>query len=316
MKVVINPDHFIYDNKSMPPKHHMIRHSHLFLSSHELHQLVLNRFFREFQMAIELGYFPLVSDMDNNTAFADSLHSYDTSKKRWYWVVRVFIGVVTVIGNGLIVYIISTRARLRRKNANRFILSLCTADLFTGLFITPAECACAYKETCDRQMELAMFEFFVYASALGLCALTLDRYLAVRSPLLYQTRMPSSRVSLLITLSWMVPLLSSLLHFSYLLSDSDFRRRAMAGFAVVESLLFVALPCFVLPLVYVRILVIVRRHMRFEKRQQMQIEFNYSVASGNEESSVRSGPTQLVATSDIDGPCGSGQVEGKEGEGS
>lgn len=267
--------------------------------------VILRNFLRlyYFKRVLILILLEKISDM-SDAPTAGYFHSYDAYKFRWYWILRAMIAIATVIGNGLVVYIIAARHKLRHKNANQFVVSLCVADLCTGLFITPAEYVCAYRQwnPCSREVQLAMFEFFVYASALGLCALTFDRYMAVDSSLRYQTIMTSKRVHLLIAMSWFLPLVSSLLHFSYLFGDFELRRRAMKVFAVLESIVFVALPCFLLPLAYIRILFIVRRHSLHDKTQRAQIDFNYSVATASDvDETCRNA---RLTFSDVDGPHG------------
>ena len=54
----------------------------------------------------------------------------------WFWISGWLLVALTVLGNGLVIYLIITKPRLHTK-ANCFILSLAVADLCSGLAYFP-----------------------------------------------------------------------------------------------------------------------------------------------------------------------------------
>lgn len=206
-------------------------------------------------------------------------HSYNPTSARWYWTVRVFVAFFTILGNAPLVFLLITRRKLRRNLSNRFVLSLNLADLCVGLFVTPPELLCTYSLECSRRTQLAMYEFFVYTSLLCLCVVAWDRYKSVTRPLTYSVVITVKQYMIPITVCWAVPLVVSLLHFTYLVKAPDEHATAMKVLTAVETILFMALPCLALPLAYLHIVCIIRRHKECEKRQQEQVDYNYSSAA-------------------------------------
>ena len=121
-----------------------------------------------------------------------------------------------VVGNCLVIFLITTRRRLRT-TTNWFVLSLAVADFAAGAVWYPRLSFCSIRdENCINeavQMAYSFGSFFVYASVTNLCALTLDRYLAIVHPLRYVTFMTKKRVALLVCAAWAVAFLI-LVYFS------------------------------------------------------------------------------------------------------
>lgn len=190
----------------------------------------------------------------------------------WYYSISSVISVVAICGNTLVAYLILTRRRLR-VTANWFIFSLAFADLFVGLFITPTVLACHWLP-CDKALKGLFEEFFLYASVCNLCAMTLDRYIAVSYPLKYFLYMSTKRVGCIVCSAWVLPLVNTLLHFSWLYSESSLRARWQMIFTMVETFLFIILPCVVLLLVNIRIFMVVKKHAAQTAFLKQQLEFN------------------------------------------
>ena len=214
---------------------------------------------------------------------AERLHSFNATTNRLYWTIRVFLAIFTILGNTPLIFLLVTRRKLRRNVSNKFVLSLNLADLCVGLFVTPPELLCTYWTTCSREIQLAMYEFFVYTTLLCLCLVTWDRYKSVTRPLTYPVVIEIKQYLIPILVCWLVPFVLTLLHFTYLLKSPEDQRTGMTAFAIVETLLFVGLPCIVLPLAYLRIVCIIQRHKQQEKRIKDQVDFNYSVTMSAED---------------------------------
>ena len=69
-------------------------------------------------------------------------------KPLWFQILGWPLTVIIIIGNGLVIYLITTRRKLRTKT-NWFVLSLAVADFAFGLICFPNLSVCRIKdETC------------------------------------------------------------------------------------------------------------------------------------------------------------------------
>ncbi|EDO43901.1 predicted protein, partial [Nematostella vectensis] len=119
--------------------------------------------------------------------------------------------LASVLSNGVIIYLILTRAKLRTA-PNAFICSLSVADMVLTVLITPFEFLCfrAYPGLCDVWILKLFYDMAVNASVFNLCALTLDRYLAAGSPLNYMSAMTSQKIKWIISFTWIAAILTPL----------------------------------------------------------------------------------------------------------
>lgn len=180
----------------------------------------------------------------------------------WYWVLRGLIGLTILAGNGAVIYVIVTCHRLH-KAANWFILSLSWADLFVGLFLIPVSTSCALWTTCNFSVLTLGFDLLLVVSIANMCAMTADRYLSVVKPLTYFQNMTNSRVFLWISVSWIVPILFSLIPFAWIFTNSPAKREsAFEIYGTLQIIIFNLLPCVVMLLIYGHIFIISRKHSR------------------------------------------------------
>lgn len=137
----------------------------------------------------------------------------------------VILGVVNVLvlaGNCLVVLAVFLDAKLRTVT-NLFIVSLAMADLSVGLAVLPFS---ALLEVLDLwifgeiwcSIWLAVDVWMCTASILNLCAISLDRYLAVTRPVSYPSIMTPLRAKILLAVVW---LLSFLICFPPLVGWND-----------------------------------------------------------------------------------------------
>lgn len=118
------------------------------------------------------------------------------------------INIMVVIGNTLVIMAVFFTSKLRTVT-NFFIVSLAVADLMVGIAVLPF--STAYEilgfwvfGNIWCQTWLAVDVWMCTASILNLCAISLDRYVAVTRPISYPSIMSSKRVKILIALVWCV----------------------------------------------------------------------------------------------------------------
>lgn len=121
--------------------------------------------------------------------------------------VLTLFNLVVVIGNGLVITAVFTHTKLRNAT-NTFIVSLAAADLMLGLTVLPYS---STKEVLQGhwpfgyiwcRIWLAVDVWLCTASILNLCAISLDRYLAITRPFKYPRLMSPLRAKLLVTAVW------------------------------------------------------------------------------------------------------------------
>ncbi|XP_041985520.1 octopamine receptor 1-like [Aricia agestis] len=181
--------------------------------------------------------------------------------------------VVTVIGNTLIISAVVTTKRLRTVT-NCFVTSLAVADLLVGIFVMPPAIAVHINGTwelgwvlCDIWISLDIL--LCTASILSLCAISVDRYLAVTRPLTYSRRRRSKKLAL--TMIFCVWVSASAITcppmFGWYEPDHNqggvCRYNQNAGYVVFSAMGSFFLPMAVMVYVYARIsCVVARRHQQ------------------------------------------------------
>uniref|UniRef100_A0A8C4N433 Beta-2 adrenergic receptor n=1 Tax=Eptatretus burgeri TaxID=7764 RepID=A0A8C4N433_EPTBU len=125
------------------------------------------------------------------------------------------IVLVTVLGNVVAVAAIARFRRLQSQT-NYLIMSLACADLLMGLIVIPFSGTPIVFKTwyfgekfCDFLIALDIM--CVTASIDTLCVIAVDRYVAVTSPLRYETLMTKRRARVIIVVVWIISALVSFL---------------------------------------------------------------------------------------------------------
>ena len=129
--------------------------------------------------------------------------------KMWFFILGWFITVVAILGNALVMYLITTKAQLR-VTANWFVLSLALADLCVGLTYFPLLFISSFFQELSIDHTGLWFKLshtFLYSSSTNLCALTADRFLTITMPWKYTVFMTRKRLVIFLFSAWIAPLI-------------------------------------------------------------------------------------------------------------
>ena len=167
-----------------------------------------------------------------------------------------FITAVAVVGNALVIFLITTKRHLQKK-PNWFILSLAIADLLVGFTYIPPIYACTEWFPCSKDgwfVRQTIQWTFLYASVGNLFILTLDRYIALTSPLRHKCLVTPTRIALSVITAWIVPVIGRVCIYApvHLSSEEKASQYLVPGFLLMfEFVPCVLLSCFTFHMVYI-----------------------------------------------------------------
>lgn len=190
---------------------------------------------------------------------------------RWFWIVGWIITVMSLLGNGFTIYIITTRRRLLTL-PNWFILSLAVADFLFVLCYFPASFFCNLLfDSCNREYRIMVASLFMYASVTNLVAMTIDRYIAIALPLRYIVLVTSRRALAVICSAWAFSLLLAPIQYQVERADSKSLHRV---FEITRLVTVEVTPTVILVVSTIRMLLIRRKHTRQATIQVSQLLYN------------------------------------------
>ena len=208
----------------------------------------------------------------------------------WFWILGWVLTILTITGNGFIIFLVSSKRQLRTKT-NAFVLSLAVADFCVGMSVVPSLFFCNITNGCNwPQAWLSwvhlMRWLFGYASVTNLCSLVLDRYIAVVKPLNYLTFMTRRRVIEMISVSWAIPLAFEILPIASLIYSTPILFYIFLWFLMI---FYEFLPCFMLIVFFSSMLHFVYKHDRADRILAKQLRFNHRVSmfTSQEKSAVK-----------------------------
>ncbi|XP_022798486.1 adenosine receptor A3-like [Stylophora pistillata] len=203
----------------------------------------------------------------------NSIYVLIEPQETWYWTIKAIIAFFAIVGNGLVIYLIVSKRRLR-VTKNWFVLSLAIADFFIGLITTSTGIFCTFGHQCDWRLQIGIYNFLLYASTSNLWAMAIDRYIGVVYPLRYMSLMTFKRASVMIAISWLISFLAAFVRLFWLYGEID--NTIDKYYRMVIDLLFGVFSCVMLVTVYARILYICREKLRQSNTQLDQVIFNHS----------------------------------------
>ena len=196
----------------------------------------------------------------------------------WFWILGWVLSFLAIIGNGFTIFLVCSRRNLRTK-ANAFIVSLAVADFCVGLSVIPSMFFCSdiITNTCHRS-ELWIMNIrllFSSASAVNLCGLVLDRFIAIVHPLKYITLMTRPRIIQVISFSWVLPVSFNVLKVTLY---KFYFKTLPVPFIWLSIIFFEFLPSVVLILCFVSTIFHLRRHGQSARIVAKQLRFNHQMS--------------------------------------
>lgn len=190
----------------------------------------------------------------------------------WFWVLGWFFTVLTIAGNGFVVYLILTTQSLRTRS-NCFIVSLAVADTFVGLAYFPPIFVKSFKCRSPDCKDVIFItrHFFQYCSITNLCAMIVDRYIAIVKPLEHASIVTTLRVVFILIGIWTGPMIFFVIPQSIVISDENQDN----VFSIIKTLMFNTIPMIVSIVLTTRVLAIARNLARESRALRAQVRFNY-----------------------------------------
>lgn len=191
----------------------------------------------------------------------------------------VFLGIVSAGVNILVCAMVYADKKLRTMT-NYLVVSLSVSDLLVAVVFVPVYIIDHYAKTIIGGYFVA---FILLATVFNLCGVTYERYIALTRPFRYRTIVSCQKVCTIIVVSWIVPLLLSLLPLVW---DTDVEATVHKVYIAVIVTLFIFIPCTAMVCVYMRVLRVVHRFVLRTKGRTCKGNATSHLA-GNEEKAAR-----------------------------
>ncbi|KAK2905026.1 hypothetical protein Q8A67_006825 [Cirrhinus molitorella] len=130
-------------------------------------------------------------------------------RKNWAALLILVVVIITVTGNILVIMAVNLERKLQNAT-NYFLMSLAVADMLLGLLVMPVSMVTIVygyswplpASLCPMWIYLDVL--FSTASIMHLCAISLDRYVAIRNPIRHNRSNSRSRARAKITAVWTI----------------------------------------------------------------------------------------------------------------
>ena len=172
------------------------------------------------------------------------------------------LGLLSTILNLLVCFIVMIEKRLWTIT-NVFVVSLSVADLLVAVALILFYFYENFSHTTTPITGYTI-TFLLLASIFNLGAVTFERYVALTRPIGYRLIMSASKVSLIICVSWLVPLGISILPVAW---GADTTTDYHKVYVIVNVFGFVLLPCLAIICIYARLLRVVWRFISRNRKR-------------------------------------------------
>ena len=196
----------------------------------------------------------------------------------WFWILGSVLSFLTITGNGFTIFLVCSRRNLRTKT-NAFIVSLAVADFCVGLSVIPSLFFLDITNTGHwpdywfSWVNIIRL-LFSHTSALNLCALVLDRFIAIVYPLKYITLMTRRRITQAIFFSWVLTASYNALQDTLCIFIFQNNPYLFVWLNITSTFLL----CILLILCFVSMIFHVCRHDQSARTLAKQLRFNHQMS--------------------------------------
>uniref|UniRef100_A0A8C2KC47 5-hydroxytryptamine receptor 2A n=2 Tax=Cyprinus carpio TaxID=7962 RepID=A0A8C2KC47_CYPCA len=170
------------------------------------------------EQKVSLGNAVLNNSMDYNGSEDRNRSNHLTSEyvqKNWVALLISLVIIITVTGNILVIMAVSLERKLQNAT-NYFLRSLAITDMLLGILVMPvAMVTILYDYTWPLPWALCpiwiyLDVLFSTASIMHLCAISLDRYIAIRNPIHHSRSNSLTRARVKIIAAWTISMVISM----------------------------------------------------------------------------------------------------------
>lgn len=169
----------------------------------------------------------------------------------------IYFATIMVFSLAVNTCVIGTICRVRklRTITNCFVLSLAFADLLMAAVVVPLKINELYNEKSETSPFLdTLFPILGVASLLNLCAVTLDRYFTITSPLTYEAKVSGLQTGIVVASIWVISTTQEMLRFAVTKDEYLFQ--------VIRFVIVFSVPFICVLFVNAKIYLIARGHAR------------------------------------------------------